>query len=106
MDHFRARKICEQGYFARQLVARVYDNSIKSSKIRKYLVDTFVFKSHFWERGKRRAWLESHQAYGAENAQFVADVRSALEKLRHAPDNPNLKPKCAYHYHFRGSGCP
>ena len=51
------------------------------------------------------AWLESHEAYGEENARFVNDVKVALEKVNLAPENPNLKPQCAYHHHYTGERC-
>ena len=105
IDSFRARKICKQGYFARKLIWRVYDNTVATSKLRKYLVDTFLFKSHHWKRGERENWLDSHEGYGEENAQFVSDVKTALRKVKGAPMDPNLKSRCAYHYHHKGMKC-
>ena len=105
IDSFRARKICKQGYFARKLIWRVYENTVATSKLRKYLVDLFIFKSHFWKHGERENWMSSHEQYGEENAEFVSDVKTAIRKIKGVPMDPNSKSKCAYHYHTRGKRC-
>ena len=105
MDRFRARDTCPQGYFARRLIKRVYENTTVGSKLRKYVVDTFIFKSDNWDIHEVGTWVHRHIEYG--NAAFAAEVEAAWERARGfgRVEDPNRKGRCAYHYHFRGRRC-
>lgn len=105
MDRLIERDTCPQGYFARRLIKRVYECTVAGSKLRKYLVDTFIFKSNSWEDGEVATWVQRQSEY--KNTAFVADVECAWEKALSIGrvEDPNRKGKCAYHYHFRGKRC-
>lgn len=106
MNRFTARETCDDGYFSRSLIRKAYDYADTRSKLRRYAVDTFLYKAQKWEEGKVDKWLDLHIKDG--NQQFVADVREAdrLLVLRgKSQSNPNNAAQCRYHFHLKGHTC-
>ena len=101
LDAFGARDTCSDSYPSRRFIKSVYKHTYKYSALRRYVADTFVFKSRQWKGDGKDCWIKLHKDYGNRN--FVADVLKA-EKATELED-PNCRPKCYYHYHFTDKAC-
>lgn len=101
LDAFGERNTCPDSYPSRRFIKLVYKHACKYSTLRRYVVDTFVFKSRQWAGNGKDHWIKLHTEYG--NRGFVADVVKA-EKVGEFGD-PNRKPDCYYHYHSSDKAC-
>ena len=112
-DLFRARPTCSLGWFPTEEIGQIYEETSKSSPLRRYIVDTFVFKSYGWKASsnvaerfpKREDKLRAQLDAG--NQQFVLDCYDALMETvsQGKIEDPNDKPRCTYHVHEEGEKC-
>ena len=106
MDRLKSRDTCANGYPSRTFVRKIYEYTKSWSKLRRFAVDTFVYKADRWLEAEMDEWFKLHKDYG--NKQFVEDVKKAQAKLRRGgknPEDPNRTGKCHYHHHFEGQPC-
>ena len=91
IDRIAQRDTCEGGWFPKHLVKELWQATPNDDKLRKFVIDQFVYKSEDWCDKKFNDVMEGHQAYG--NIVFVLDcfkaVRSSL--LERVPD-PRSNP--------------
>lgn len=113
MDRFRERHKCEQGYFPCFLIRKIYDNTQEGAPLRRYIVDSFLFKSCGWVSSDLNIdddlpfEFNRHSEKG--NTDFLLDCYKAAlalidEKVGDA-DCHGRKPGCEYHKHRDGTEC-
>lgn len=107
MDRFRERYKCEDGYFPCFLIKKIYDNTEEGAPLRRYIVDSFLFKSAEWESDNLAEAFNRHFEKG--NRGFLLDCYRAALKLAkgkvHDADCHERSPGCDYHKHSDGKEC-
>ncbi|KAL6717256.1 hypothetical protein ACLMJK_005171 [Lecanora helva] len=99
VDVFRAIPTCRNGWFPPELISYVYGQSRSDSPLRRYILETFIFKSHKSSVPRRMENLK--EQLDAGNQAFVFDCWKALFKIikRTKIRDPNSDPRDAYMYH-------
>lgn len=119
MDRLRARQTCVYGFFPRQTIKKVYEETEARSPLRSFLVDSFIYKGIGWEKTAglrdpitgdlhvltRKAVLKKQLAAG--NRDFVLDCYEALFQLcaKSRIRDPYKRTGCVYHIHKGGKTC-
>ncbi|KAL9135447.1 MAG: hypothetical protein Q9175_003358 [Cornicularia normoerica] len=103
MDHFRSRHTCEHGYFPYFLIKKIYDNTEEGAPLRRYIVNSFLFKSAY-------ALAESFGRHAEKgNTCFLLDCyKAALAFAEDRVANTDLDAGdlgCEYHNHGVGNEC-
>lgn len=107
MDRFRERYKCEDGYFPCFLIRKVYDGTEPGSPLRRYIVDSYVYKNGGWDPDTQAQSFHRHSEKG--NNDFLFDCYRASLVL--AEDNVvdadchDGTPGCKYHQHRDGQTC-
>ena len=111
VDVIKARKTCHEGWYNASLVRRVYNVTENGDGLRRFLVDSFVYKSYrqiirnptakaYWST-HRRSVLAENMAAG--NTEFVMDQADAVAAVRIL--DPCTRSACHYHNHDPGVIC-
>lgn len=107
MDRFRQRPTCGDGYFPCFLITKIYDNTDPGAPLRRFIVDSFIFKSRGWNQNHLKDSFNRHSEKG--NNAFLLDCYSAALEL--AADKvfdaecDMESPGCKYHNHRDGIEC-
>ena len=108
MDVIIGRETCYLGYFSIPLVQKIYTMTTEGSHLRRFVVDSFIYKAAGWKTADllRSRWsLEKHLDRG--NKTFVLDCSVAslhgrdLARTRY----PNQGDCCRYHDHQKTVKC-
>lgn len=108
LDTFRARPTCADGWFPDDIISAIYEDTKTPALLRRYVVDTPVFKAYHWDFDGHKTRLELEEQLLNGNREFVIDCSEALLKLvmaRKKVQDPNKKEACTYHVHERGEMC-
>ena len=108
MDRIRARPTCGDGYFPAFFIEECYKSSTPDSPLRRYLVDSFVFKTKTWDAPRHVDMIRHHLEASHHNQQFVVDCdkkKTDNMERRLIGQDPNKKHRCEYHVHAAGSFC-
>lgn len=108
MDNIRDRPTCGEGYFPVFFVNECYKSSTPGDPLRRYLVDTFIFKTMSWDNLKRVKLIKRHMDASHHNQTFVVDCdakKTKNMKLRLTGRDPNKNDRCEYHVHAPGKRC-
>lgn len=113
VDVIKARKTCHEGWFDASLVSYVYNVTRLGDGLRRYLIDSFVYKSYqqvkhdttaeaYWST-RRSTVLSENMDEG--NKEFVTDQADAVAAAEMIQD-PYTRSACHYHNHASGFNCP
>ena len=111
VDVIKARKTCHEGWFDALLVRCVYNVTRNGDGLRRFLVDSFVYKSYrqikcdatakaYWSTHRRSVLAKNMDA---GNTEFVMDQADAIAAERIL--NPYTRSACHYHNHDPGFKC-
>ena len=118
IDRLRARQTCELGWFPRNLINKIYENTNPRSPLRSYIVDSFIHKSTEWNEASalmnsvnpiihptRTSALKDQLDAG--NQEFVLECYEALFQLcaKSKIRDPDRKTGCSYHKHEKKGKC-
>ena len=108
LDAFQARPTCRDSFPSRQFIKAVYQHAPKYSLLRRYVIDTYVYKSANWSSARKRELRKHHTAFG--NTALLEDVRKTEKLLAASPsyierEDPNDRRSCHYHYHPSKKAC-
>ena len=109
IDTIKARQTCHYGWFPTDLIEHVYAGTSKGSLLRRYIVDSFLFKT------STSVWGEETRAKALKNQADAGNVDFLLEcyeglfgmayKSRMRNRDPGRRGRCFYHEHERGVSC-
>ena len=105
MDRLKAGCGLWEHHFSTGVIGTIYKRTHEGSPLRRFAVDSFLFKSSGWEACERSSYLELQMENG--NLRFVLDCYEVLQaacaksKIR----DPGKRPVCAYHDHGKGKAC-
>lgn len=111
VDVIKARKTCHEGWFDAELVRSVYKRTMPGDGLRRFLVDSFVYKSYrqikcdatakaYWSTHRRNVLTEN---MNEGNTEFVMDQADAAAAERIL--DPYTRSACHYHNHASDTKC-
>ena len=111
VDVVKARKTCHEGWFDPSLVRSVYERTMSGDGLRRFLVDSFVYKSYGQVKYKATAkayWFTQRgivlsENINGNNIEFVIDQADAAAVERIV--DPHTRSPCHYHNHKPGLKC-
>lgn len=108
MDRFRGRQTCEDGYFPAFLISKIYENTEEGAPLRRYIVNSFLYKSADWFSNQLDPIFE-HQVEKGNTAFLLDCYKAALAlangKIHDAEVEDGEDPGCEYHIHKEGKEC-